>query len=288
LEILAPAKINLFLKIIRRRPDNYHELVTLMCCISLYDKVALTFGNRNTTVSCAHPEVPEDHTNLARIAACVFFDGLTRHTDTRYQGVKIAITKRIPVAAGLGGGSSDAAAVLLGLNRHYDKPFSTQEIKALGLEIGADVPFFIDRKPAIATGIGERLEPYNQLKPLSVLLVYPGYGVSTASVYEKLNLGLTKNKKMLNDVHFGPVTAYGCNDIAKYVGNDLENVTLAAHPDLVAIKEKLLALGAESTLMSGSGPTIFGLFSEKIRAQKANDELAQNGRWQVYLADLLV
>ena len=200
LEILAPAKINLFLQVIGRRSDGYHELVTLMCCVSLYDKIALTFGKRDIPVICAHPQVPQDQTNLAQVAAGLFFNNHTRHSDVRDQGVQIAITKRIPVAAGLGGGSSDAAAVLVGLNRHYDNPFSRHELRAMGQKIGADVPFFIDRKPAIATGIGEKLKPYNHLKPLKVLLVYPGFGVSTAAVYEKLNLGLTKCEKTLKDV----------------------------------------------------------------------------------------
>lgn len=284
LEILAPAKINLFLQVIGRRSDGYHELVTLMCCVSLYDKIALTFGKRDITVICAHPQVPQDQTNLAQVAAGLFFNNHTRHSGVRDQGVEIAITKRIPVAAGLGGGSSDAAAVLLGLNRHYGNPFSRRELRAMGQKIGADVPFFIDRKPAIATGIGEKLQPYNYLKPLKVLLVYPGFGVSTAAVYEKLNWGLTKCEKTLKDGHFETAGL----DIAEYACNDLETVTLAAHPDLLAIKESLLSLGAQSALMSGSGPTLFGLFSEKTKAQNANDSLIRNDRWQVFLADLLV
>ena len=284
LEILAPAKINLFLRVIGRRPDGYHELVTLMCCVSLYDKIVLTFEKRDIAVICAHPQVPQDQTNLAHAAAGLFFKNHTRYSGIRDQGVEITITKRIPVAAGLGGGSSDAAAVLLGLNRHYDNPFSKHELRAMGQKIGADVPFFINRKPAIATGIGEKLKPYNRLKPLKVLLVYPGFGVSTAAVYEKLNLGLTKCEKPLKDGHFETAGL----DIVEYACNDLETVTLAAHPDLLAIKERLVSLGAKSALMSGSGPTIFGLFSEKTKAQKANDFLSRNDHWQVFLADLLV
>ncbi len=284
LEILAPAKINLFLRVVGRRPDGYHELITLMCCVSLYDKISLTFEKRDISVICAHPEVPQNQTNLVQVAADLFFKNNTGHSCIRDQGVEIAITKRIPVAAGLGGGSSDAAAVLSGLNRHYDNPFSKHALRVMGQKIGADVPFFIDRKPAIATGIGEKLKPYNRLKPLKVLLVYPGFGVSTAGVYEKLNLGLTKCEKPLKDGHFETAGF----DIAEYACNDLEAVTLAAHPDLLAIKESLLSLGAQSALMSGSGPTIFGLFSEKTRAQKANDFLIRNDRWQVYLVDLLV
>ena len=185
MRILSPAKINLFLLITEKRSDGYHNLASLMCCIKLYDTVLLTFGSKSTTVSCVHPDVPEDETNLAFKAVDIFQKALGS-----YNGVKIIIEKKIPVAAGLGGGSSNAAAVLLGLNRHYGYPFPKDDLMKMGLSIGADVPFFIFQKPAVATGIGEHLESYEGLKPLKVLLVYPGFSVSTAQVYKKFNLGL--------------------------------------------------------------------------------------------------
>ena len=153
MKILSPAKINLFLQITGRRNDGYHDLVTLMCCVGLYDTVSLVFGAKETTVACDHPNVPEDETNLAFGAASLFLKALNKN-----EGVKIFIQKQIPVAAGLGGGSSNAAAVFLGLNRYYGYPFSTEELMSMGLSIGADVPFFIFQRPAIASGIGEKLE----------------------------------------------------------------------------------------------------------------------------------
>ena len=191
MEILSPAKINLFLQILGKRSDGYHDLITLMCCIGLYDTVSLTFGVKDITVSCNHPVVPVDDTNVAFGAAHLFLKTLKKN-----EGVGIFIKKQIPVAAGLGGGSSNAAAVFLGLNRYYGYPFSTEELMSMGLSIGADVPFFIFQRPAIASGIGEKLEAYQNLKNLKILLVFPGFSVSTADVYKKLNLGLKKNLKV--------------------------------------------------------------------------------------------
>ncbi|MEJ2656469.1 MAG: 4-(cytidine 5'-diphospho)-2-C-methyl-D-erythritol kinase [Desulfobacterales bacterium] len=173
MKILSPAKINLFLNILGKRIDGYHDLMSLMCCIGLYDTVSLHIGNPNITVSCDHPLVPVDESNLAAVAAHLFLKTLKKN-----EGLKIVIQKQIPVSAGLGGGSSNAAAVLLGLNRYYDYPFSKEALMSMGLSIGADVPFFIFGSPAIATGIGDKLKAYPGLEKLSILLVSPGFSVS--------------------------------------------------------------------------------------------------------------
>lgn len=278
MKILCPAKVNLFLQIIGKRRDGYHNLVTLMCCIGLYDTVSLTFGAKDITVSCDHPLVPEDNKNLAWVAAHLFFRTLKKN-----EGVTICIHKQIPVAAGLGGGSSNAAAVFLGLNRFYGYPFSKEELMSMGLSIGADVPFFIFQKPAIASGIGEKLEPYQGLKNLKILLVFPGFSVSTAEVYKKLNLGLTKCKKKLksfplNKQHFDP----RC-----HLCNDLEAVTASEYPVINSVKTALLNHGALGALMAGSGPTIFGLFSDSDEASKARHALSCIDKWQLHLADMI-
>jgi len=278
MKILSPAKINLFLQITGKRIDGYHDLVTLMCCIGLYDTISLVFGAKETTVSCVHPNVPEDETNLAFGAASLFLKTLNKN-----EGVKISIEKKIPVSAGLGGGSSNAAAVLLGLNRYYGYPFSRDELMSMGLSIGADVPFFIFRKPAIASGIGEKLEAYKGLKKLKILLVFPGFGVSTAEVYKSLNLGLTKCKKklrylLLNKQSFDP---------GYHLCNDLETVVASKHPGIFAAKEALMGQGALGALMTGSGPTVFGLFSDFDKAGKAGRTLSQNDKWQLYHADMI-
>ena len=279
MRILSPAKINLFLLITEKRSDGYHNLASLMCCIKLYDTVLLTFGSKSTTVSCAHPDVPEDETNLAFKAVDIFQKALGG-----YNGIKIIIEKKIPVAAGLGGGSSNAAAVLLGLNRHYGYPFPKDDLMKMGLSIGADVPFFIYKKPVIASGVGEKLKDYHGLQNLKVLLVFPGFGVSTPQVYKSLNLGLTKCKKklkkfLLNHLNFDP---------RYHLCNDLEPIVATRYPVISSTKEALLDLGAIGALMSGSGPTVFGLFSDLDKAKEASLTLSKHGKWRFYLADMLV
>ena len=278
MKIFSPAKINLFLQVLGKRPDGYHDLMSLMCCIGLYDSVLLTFGVKNIAVSCHHPGVPEDDKNLAFGAAHLFLKTLNKN-----EGVNIIIQKQIPVAAGLGGGSSNAAAVFLGLNRFYGYPFTTEELMSMGLSIGADVPFFIFQKPAIATGIGEKLEAYQNLKNLKILLVFPDISVSTADVYKKLNLGLTKCEKklksfLLNKRRFDP---------RYHLCNDLEAVTTSTYPVIKTIKEALLNHGALGALMTGSGPTIFGLFSDSNAASKASQALFRIHKWETHLVDMI-
>jgi len=279
MEILSPAKINLFLHITEKRANGYHDLVTLMCCVDLFDTVSLTFGVKDTKVSCAHTSVPEDETNLALIAARIFQKTLKNN-----EGVRIYIEKKIPVAAGLGGGSSNAGAVLLGLNRYYGFPFSKDELISMGLSIGADVPFFIFKKPAVASGIGEKLTSYHGLKKLKLLLVFPGFGVSTAEVYKSFNLGLTKCKKKLKHLFFNNHIF----DPRYHLCNDLESVVISKYPIISVAREALLDSGATGALVSGSGPTVFGLFPDSDKAREAAHILSKHDKWQLYLADMMI
>jgi len=278
--ILAPAKINLFLHVTGKRPDGYHDLFSLMCCVSLYDSVILNFDVADISVVCSHPLVPEDETNLAWRAAHLFLHQL--QTD---MGLEIILEKKIPVAAGLGGGSSDAAAVLLGLNQYYGNPFSEEELRALGLTLGADVPFFIFRKPAIAEGVGEKLKQFQQIKPLPVLLVHPKIHVSTTSVYDNFNLGLTKCKQRLKKHFFDNVHSF---DMIQCLYKDLETVTVHRHTEVRKAQKALIHYGADGALMSGSGPTVFGLFTNNAKADEAKKELLKNSSWQVFHVDMLV
>ena len=279
MKILSPAKINLFLNVTGKRSDGYHDLVTIMCYVSLYDTISLTTHVKKTTVSCSNPEVPEDETNIAFKAADLFFNRLNRQ-----EGVKITIKKEIPVAAGLGGGSSNAAAVFLGLNRSYGYPFSLDDLMAMGTSIGADVPFYLFGKPALAKGIGEKLEVLNGLSSYKVLLVYPGFGISTAEIYKKFDFGLTKCKKKLKQS-----LLKNCIFDASYdLCNDLETVVIPKYPDILAAKEALLNHGALGALMSGSGSTVFGLFSDHDKASAANHVLSKNSEWQLFLTDMII
>jgi 4-diphosphocytidyl-2-C-methyl-D-erythritol kinase len=277
MKILSPAKINLFLHICGKRPDGYHELFSLMCRITLFDELSLQIGRgKAIEIDCTHPDVPADHTNLAYRAASLFQGKLNSA-----QGVNIHLKKRIPVAAGLGGGSSNAASVLMALNNYYDRPFNGEQLMEMGLGLGADVPFFIFQKPAIATGIGEKLEAFGGALPFTILLLYNGVNVSTAETYQNLNFGLTNDQKKptsnsLKRSRFEP---------ARHLKNDLEKVTVAKHPEIGLAKEKLLKLGAIGALMSGSGPTVFGLFDNAETAKAAEKTLAADKDLKLFLVD---
>ncbi|WP_319521159.1 4-(cytidine 5'-diphospho)-2-C-methyl-D-erythritol kinase [uncultured Desulfosarcina sp.] len=285
--VKAPAKINLFLRITGRRPDGFHELVTLMCPVALYDTLTLTPENEGLHVVCGHPDVPEDEFNLAARAARLFVETAFPEASRPVSGLTIHIDKTIPVGAGLGGGSSDAAAVLTALNRHRGNPLSTPALMELAGRLGADVPFFIPGGAALATGIGDRLEPFSRLPTWTVLLVYPNVAVSTAWVYKNLNLRLTKDEKKLRKFHFKDRFF----NVAEHLVNDLEPVTIKAFPVIEEIKRLLLAHGAAGAMMSGSGSTVFGLFKTPGRAESAYSALRNNQRsqnWTLYVADLLI
>ncbi len=277
MKILSPAKINLFLKVTAKRPDGYHELFSLMCCVDLTDTIFLQFGLKTIRIESSHPQVPLDDTNLAHRAASVFFKALNVN-----DGLKIMIDKSIPVAAGLGGGSSNAASVLKGLNQHYGYPFSRNQLMSMGLGLGADVPFFLFGKPAIASGIGEKLEAYSGPLPFYFVVVYPGFMVSTAEVFQNLNLGLTKCEKKIKELFS---TKIGFNP-GLHLCNDLESVTASEHPVITSIKEQLLIHGALGALMSGSGPTVFGLFSDSHTAGRAKQAMGENTPWDAFVCDI--
>ena len=248
-----------------------------MCRITLFDELLLQIGKgEKIEIHCSHPDIPEDDTNLAHRAACLFQSKLGST-----QGVRIHLDKKIPVGAGLGGGSSNAASILMALNIYHGRPFSREQLMELGLSLGADVPFFIFQKPAIATGIGEKLEAFEGALPYHILLIYPGFNVSTAETYQNLNFGLTNDQKKPTSIslkrnRFIP---------AVHLTNDLERVTAAKYPEIDLAKEKLLKLGAIGALMSGSGPTVFGLFDSAEKAKSAGQRLSQEKNLQLFLVD---
>lgn len=278
LVIPSPAKINLFLKVVGKRANGYHELTSLIARISLFDTVALAFDQPTITVHCSHPKVPEGRSNLAYQAAWLFFDALSRR-----EGAAIFIEKVIPVAAGLGGGSSNAASVLMGLNQHHGFPFSNRELMDVGLKVGADVPFFILRHTAIARGIGGDLEVFEGMPQLSAVLVSPRFEVSTAWVYSKLNLRLTNCEENSNVLRFPEASS----KIKGFLCNDLEQVAVQKFSEIKSIKEALLDLGAEGALMSGSGPSVFGLFQSPQQASAAFQKTKHQQRWDTFLVELL-
>ncbi len=271
--LLAPAKINLSLRVLSRRPDGYHELVMVMQRVSLYDRIEIELSDRpGVRVACAGVSLAPGEQNVAGRAASALLARAPRPV-----GADIAIDKRIPVAAGLGGGSSDAAAVLLGLNEMLGLGLDRPELMAEGVKLGADVPFFIFEQAAWATGIGEVLEPFALDVPVWYLLVNPGIPVSTAWVYQ--NLRLTSPGGAAKMPRFPRTTA----ELVSLLHNDLEQVTIEGHPLVGEIKERLLCLGAIGSLMSGSGPTVFGVFDSEEAAQRAAELCSREPGWRCFV-----
>jgi 4-diphosphocytidyl-2-C-methyl-D-erythritol kinase len=271
LTLPAPAKINLRLDVLSRRPDGYHELRMIMQQLELGDEITISRQVApGVVVSCDQAGVPVGSANIAWRAARTLLD---RHG--RDDGLLIAITKHIPVAAGLGGGSSDAAAVLMGVNRLLELGSSREELMELGVKLGADVPFFIYGLRAIAEGIGEKLSPIVRLPEMWVVLVNPKVPVSTAWVYKNLQL----TSKKINDIL--PRSFEDVDAVCAVMANDLETVTIPSFPVIGEIKEQLLAHGASGAMMSGSGPTVFGIFSAADQARHAAEVLSATTGWFV-------
>jgi len=266
IELSAPAKINLYLHVLRRREDGYHELVTRMQKIALCDRLLIDcHGGSGVDFRCKDMVLPAHMSNLAEIAAEKFLEAAR----LEHRGVRIVLEKNIPVSAGLGGGSSDAGSVLKGLNQLFGNPLSPAALMDLAKSIGADVPFFtVADKAVIARGIGERLSAVPDVKGFQILLVNPGFSVSTRAVFENFALTMvTKNSKL-------PSSRITGLDIfsLEQMHNDLEAVTMSSHSEIKAIKQSLIDAGAAAAMMSGSGPTVFGLFSTKaFTAQKMKD-----------------
>jgi 4-diphosphocytidyl-2-C-methyl-D-erythritol kinase len=271
----APAKLNLRLKVTGRRPDGYHELVSLMVPIDICDVLEFQVISEKVELVWEGLPVPVDEHNLVRKAAGAFFD-----KSGVKGGVSVRVTKNIPVAAGMGGGSSDAAATLVSLNHLWSRPLSLETLGELALRLGADVPFFLEPRPSIARGVGELLEPVEQWPDLWYVIVTPRFQVSTAWVYANLRLGLTSNEYGRIKDQLGKKNLV----ISQFLENDLESVTSAKFPILDRIKRTLLDAGAEGALMTGSGPSVFGVFGSRNQAEQAREKIVAHDFGKVLLA----
>ncbi len=269
--VYAPAKINICLHVLGRREDGYHELASLMQKIDLQDRLeVIVSSGTDITAYCPAVTLPRGVDNITVRAARLFL----QHIGAEH-AVSIFVDKEIPAAAGLGGGSSDAAAVLLALNDLLDTDLSQAELMALGVRLGADVPFFLYDQTAWATGIGECLQPWPGLPPITLVLVNPGVAVSTAMVFQ--SLGLTRSKSTAKIPRFPERTTA----LVRLLHNDLEAVTCERHPVITTIKERLVAGGAAGALMSGSGSTVFGVFDEYTHAEQAAQRFSMETDWWV-------
>jgi len=276
LHLRSPAKINLRLEILRKREDGYHELRTVFQKINVYDRLYFCLKReREISIKVDPPGLPTGEKNLVYQAAQSILK------KSGYQGgVEIKIEKRIPLGAGLGGGSSNAATALKALNQLLRRGLSDRELTTLGLAIGADVPFFFLEGSAIGTGIGEKLKKI-ELPALWYILIYPGFEVSTRWAYQ--NFVLTKKR-----FHFKFQKLFNTpGNISKILLNDLEEVVSSKYPQIGLMKNILSSCGALGVLMTGSGPTVFGMFQTKEEAAKAyrkvKDGTAGKG-WTVFKA----
>ena len=258
----APAKINLALDVLFKRPDGYHEVEMIMTTVDLADRIELKDIPGNRIQILSHNRfVPDDHRNLAYQAALILKErfGIKK-------GVSITIEKNIPVAAGLAGGSSDAAATLRGLNRLWKLGLTMDELAEIGAEIGSDVSFCVYGGTALAKGRGEKIKHLPPPPKCWVILAKPTIGVSTADIYKRLQI-----PKMEHPDVAGMITAIQENnyeDVCNGLGNVLEQVTLQLYPEVANIKDQMKTFGADAVLMSGSGPTVFGLVEHDSRMQR--------------------
>ncbi|WP_027108033.1 4-(cytidine 5'-diphospho)-2-C-methyl-D-erythritol kinase [Lacticigenium naphthae] len=258
----APAKINLSLDVLSKRSDGFHEMEMIMTSIDLADWLTFTLQEEGTIQLTSDSSfMPHDERNIVFQTAL-----LVKNRFKITQGVSIHIEKHIPIAAGLGGGSSDAAATLRGLNRLWEMDLSLDQLAELGEEIGSDVPFCVYGKTAYATGRGEKIELIENIPPCWVVLVKPHKGLSSWKVFE--NLEVEKLPHFDTQAILEAIEAQSYTDLVKRAGNALEGISVLQQPKIEKIKERMLKFGADTALMSGTGPTIYGLCKHHSRAKR--------------------
>jgi 4-diphosphocytidyl-2-C-methyl-D-erythritol kinase len=282
------AKINWVLEILGKRPDGYHELRTLLQTISLADELSFTASSRGIEIASSHHDLPCDETNLAHRAAKLLSDfaGIDR-------GVRITINKRIPVAGGLGGGSSNAAVTLLALQKLWNVELGTRDLLRIGAELGADVPFFFMGGTCLGIGRGDEVYPLEDFAAPFLLLVNVGIPLPTAQVYADLPAELTNpiaTAKMPLSLEAAYANTWSGHPVAGQVSemmkpgcfrlhNDLEISAFVRHPMIGEIKKRLMDIGARSVLMSGSGSTVFAIFDSEEARQRALGDIRGTGWW---------
>ncbi len=275
----SPAKINLYLKVLRRKPDGYHDIETVFERIGLFDEIKLRPLKKDIVVLCDDPQVPCDSRNLVFKAA--------QRLKERYSvisGVEISLNKNIPVAAGLGGASSDCATCLRGLNELWGLKLKEEEIFGIGSSIGADVAFFLlGTGRAIGRGKGDILERLPKGETFWYLLVNPGFEVLAKDAYSALNLGLTptSNNSKINLHSFKKIRF---DDLSGFLFNSLEGPVEKRFEQIAEIKSEIAKTGLKLSLMSGSGPTVFGVASSKEEALEAKEKLLLREGWRAFVA----
>ena len=281
LRVLTPAKVNLILRVLERRPDGFHAIWSLMHTVGLDDELILTMrpaAVSHIALRCDHAALAVDQTNLVYRAAQLVLARVDRAVD-----LSISLTKCIPMGAGLGGGSSDAAATILGLTRLLGLDWSAEQMAEVGQELGSDVPFFFVAPAACVTGRGEQVRPVQVTGSRWIVLVNPGFPVETKWAYQQLSAtrsGVPSLSQAL--AQLGTRAALDWSEIIPLVHNDFEVPVFAQHPVLAKMKRQLLDVGAEVALLSGSGATMFGVFLDQASAERAAAAFAHDQKMKAY------
>lgn len=281
LRVLTPAKVNLILRVLERRPDGFHAIWSLMQTVGLEDELTFTIrlgGSHRIDLRCDHALLAADQSNLVYRAAQLVLERADRAVN-----LSITLTKRIPLGAGLGGGSSDAAATILGLTRLLGLDWSVAQMAEVGQRLGSDVPFFFLAPAACVTGRGEQVRPVQVKGTRWITLVNPGFPVETKWAYQQLSAGKTSVRPLSQALQqLGGRSALDWSEIIPLVENDFEGPVFAQHPVLAEIKRRLLSLGADVALLSGSGATMFGIFLDQAGAEQAAASFACEPNMKAY------
>lgn len=279
IQMRALAKVNLGLDVIRRREDGYHEVKMIMQTLQMFDRVTLEKRDQDgITLETNLPFLPVNEQNIAYRAAKMLMD------EFQIQGgLHIKIDKHIPVAAGMAGGSTDGAAVLYGLNKIYQLGLTKQQLMERGVRLGADVPYCIMRGTVLSEGIGEILTPISPMPECFILVAKPPISVSTKHVYQNLKLDQIEKHPDIDGM-VEALKEQNLEGIASRMENVLETVTIPEHPEIAQIKAQMMEAGALNAMMSGSGPTVFGIFDDKEQGLKAKEYVCEKGlARQIYL-----
>ena len=264
LELSAHGKINLSLDVLRRRPDGYHEVKMIMHTVGLYDSIFIKREReRGIRMECNLPSLPTNEENLMVKAAKTLMEEFSIG-----EGLRMRLVKRLPIAAGMAGGSSDAASVFHGINQIFHLGLSMEELEKRAVKLGADIPFCLHKGCYLSEGIGEKLCKLSPLPPCTILLVKPAFSLSTKLIYENLHLENISSKDhpdvdgMVEGLERGSL-----KEICALGGNLLEKVSISLRPEIQELKNRFLKEGALLSLMSGSGPTVFAIFQREERAK---------------------
>lgn len=272
MHVRSYAKINWTLDVLFRREDGYHELRTIYQTISLHDSLVVSALDSAIEVTCDDPRVPCDETNLAHRAAT-----LLREAASQTKGARIEIKKRIPVAAGLGGGSSNAAATLLALERLWRVEIPHADMVQVAATLGSDVPFFLLGGTALGISRGEEVYPLEEVGGAHLLVVNPGFAIPTAAAYAMLSRLTRVDAARI--IPFTLIAAKGIRELPLAASNDFDEVVSAAYPKIAELKRRLVSLGAQRAMLSGSGATVFGVFDKLETSEQAQAEMSSAGYW---------